>query len=62
MKYSELKKLLKKHGCYMVCEGANHEEWYSPITKKPFQVGRYNNQDVKKGTCQAILKQAGLKK
>ena len=62
MKFSELKKILKKHGCYKLSEGSNHEEWFSPITGKPFQVGRHNSQDVKKGTLHAILSQAGIKK
>jgi len=33
----------------------------SPITNKIFQVGRHNTQDVKKGTLDRILKDAGLK-
>ena len=61
MKYSELKKMLKKHGCYRVNEGSSHETWFSPISNIKFSVGRHNNQDVKKGTYNAILKQAGLK-
>ena len=43
MKYSELKKLLKKNGCRMEREGANHELWYSPITGKTFPVGRHGD-------------------
>lgn len=62
MKYSELKKLLKKNNCVMQSEGANHEIWYSPITQKKFTVGRHNTQDVAKGTYNAIMKQAGLSK
>jgi len=61
MKYSELKKLLKKGGCYKHSEGARHENWYSPKTNKIFQVGRHDVQDVKKGTLGKILKDAGLK-
>ena len=30
MRYSELKRLLRKNGCYKTSEGARHEEWYSP--------------------------------
>ena len=62
MKCSELKKLLRQHGCYIVSEGSNHESWYSPITKIRFQVSRHNSEDIRKGTCYAILKQAGVKK
>ena len=60
MKYSELKKLLRKHGCYLVREGAKHEIWYSPITNEDFYVGRHNSEDVKTGTLSGIKKDAGL--
>lgn len=61
MKYSELEKILKKAGCSIYREGANHTQWYSPITGNIFPVGRHKNQDVKSGTLRAILKQAGIK-
>jgi len=61
MKYSELKNLLRKGGCYKQSEGARHEIWYSPITSRMFQVGRHNTADVKKGILNRILKDAGLK-
>jgi len=61
MKYSELKKILKQNGCYKVDEGANHEIWISPISGNKFPVGRHDNKDVKTGTCNTILKQAGIK-
>ncbi|MCL2046111.1 MAG: type II toxin-antitoxin system HicA family toxin [Oscillospiraceae bacterium] len=38
-----------------------HENWFSPITNKTFQVGRHNNEDVKKGILHRILKDAGIK-
>ncbi|MDR2559816.1 MAG: type II toxin-antitoxin system HicA family toxin [Oscillospiraceae bacterium] len=61
IKFSELKKLLKKHGCRFHSEGGKHEEWYSPITDCYFYVGRHNSEDCKKGTLNSILKKAGLK-
>ena len=61
MKYSELKRLLQQYGCYKESEGSNHEIWFSPISNKTFQVGRHNNEDVRTGTYNAILKQSGLK-
>ena len=61
MKWSELKKILKKHGCYKTGEGSNHENWYSPKTNKPFQIGRHKTQDVKPGILNRILKDAGIK-
>ncbi len=61
MTYGELKRLLKKNGCYLLREGSNHEVWFSPITNKMFQVGRHTKEDVPKGTLQSIKKMAGLK-
>ena len=61
MKYSELKKLAKKNGCFKKSEGTKHENWYSPITNKTFQLGRHDSQDVKAGLLDKILKDAGLK-
>jgi len=61
MKWSELKKLLKKSGCYKESEGTRHENWYSPTTGRMFQVGRHDTQDVKSGILSKILKDAGLK-
>jgi len=61
MKYSELKSLLVKNGCFKQSEGAKHENWYSPKTNRIFQVGRHNTEDVKKGILSKILKDAGLK-
>ncbi|MCL2434331.1 MAG: type II toxin-antitoxin system HicA family toxin [Clostridia bacterium] len=60
MKFSELKKVLRQHGCYIAKEGANHEIWYSPISNKTFPVSRHNSEDVKKGTLNSILNQARI--
>ena len=60
MTYSELKKLLRKNGCQLKREGANHEQQYSSSTGKYFSVGRHNKQEVAKGTLKSILKDAGL--
>ena len=62
MKYSELKKILRQHGCCKVNEGRNHEIWFSPISNQSFPVGRHNTEDVRKGMQNSILKQAGIKK
>jgi len=61
MKYSELKKLLRRNGCYLENEGANHEIWLSTVNGKTFPVGRHNNADVPKGIFNAIIKQSGIK-
>ncbi|MCR4556371.1 MAG: type II toxin-antitoxin system HicA family toxin [Saccharofermentans sp.] len=61
MKISEMKKLLKKNGCYFVKELKGHEDWYSPITNKHFTIPRHPSQELKTGIAEAIKKQAGLK-
>lgn len=61
MKVSELTKLLKKHGCYFVEHGKEHDKWHSDITGKDFRVPRHPGKDVPKGTSNRILKDAGLK-
>ncbi len=60
MKYSELERLLRKAGCTVFREGANHTLWYSPITKAKFPVGRHSKEEVPIGTLRNILKAAGL--
>ena len=60
MKGSELIKLLKKNGCSLVGHGGRHDEWFSPITGKTFQIPRHNK-EIPKGTALSILKDAGLK-
>ncbi|MCL2323618.1 MAG: type II toxin-antitoxin system HicA family toxin [Oscillospiraceae bacterium] len=60
MKYSELKRKLKKtKKCYKVEEGGEHEKWYSEITGLYFRISRGTG-DVPKGTLDRILKDAGL--
>ncbi len=62
MKYSELKKLLKKNGCFLHHNGKRHEIWINPKTGKQFPIGRHNSgQEVAKGTLDSILRDAGLK-
>lgn len=60
MKYSELKKILKKYGCFFDHSGGRHEIWYSPITKKNFPIGRHRTEEVAEGTLKMILRQAGI--
>lgn len=61
MRYGELEKLLKKNGCAVLREGANHCIWYSEKTEKRFPVSRHKTQEVPKGTLDSIMKSAGLK-
>ena len=60
MRYSELEKLIKQSGCYILKEGANHTIWYSPITGKKFPVGRQKTEEVPTGTLKSIKKAAGI--
>ena len=62
MKYSELKRLLIKQGCYETGKEQNgHPLWYSPITKKTFQMSHHTGNEVATGTLNKILKTAGLR-
>ncbi len=60
MRYSELEKDLKKAGCKVFREGANHTIWYSPITGQYFPVSRHKTEEIPKGTLKSIRKAAGL--
>lgn len=62
MKYSELERKLKKAGCYYTGESLfGHPKWYSPITKKNFAMSHHHSDEVKHGTLNKILEDAGLK-
>ena len=61
MRYSELEKDLKRIGCYIVRQGANHSIWYSPVTEETFPVSRHKTEDVPIGTLKSIKRAAGLK-
>ena len=60
MKVSELIRVLKDAGCYIYRNGANHDIWYSPITKKTFPISRHGSQELRTGTLNSIKKQAGI--
>lgn len=60
LKVSELIKLLKKNGCYLIRHGKKHDIWFSPITKKQFPVPRHPSQDIKSGTLSSIKDAAGI--
>ena len=60
MKYSELKRLLRKNGCVFNHEGGNREIWYSPKTGNYFPVGRHDSEEVKPSTLASIKRHAGI--
>jgi len=61
VKTSELLKLIKKEGAVFVEHGTKHDEYYSPKTGKHFIVPRHKG-EMRVGTANAILKDAGVKK
>ena len=63
MKYNELEKRVKKNGCYDTGEQqAGHPLWYCPKTDMYFQMSNHGKEEeVAKGTLNAILRAAGLK-
>lgn len=61
MKTSELKKRLKRIGCFLVEHGKEHDKWFSPRTGKYFRVPRHGSKEIAEGTVDRIMKDAGLK-
>lgn len=61
MKTSELTKLMKKIGCYLIEHRGEHDFWYSPVTGKEIQVPRHASKEIPTGTANKIMKDAGLK-
>lgn len=59
MKYAELKRYLRGKGARKIAEGANHELWERNGYRT--RVSRHNQQEVKTGTLQEILKDLHLK-
>jgi len=56
----QLKKILKKNGCYFIRTGkGDHEIWFSPGSKINFIV---DGRILSRHTANAVLKQAGLSK
>lgn len=61
MRVSEMKRKLRKAGCYKIREGRSHEIWYSPTTGEEFPVSRHDGEELPTGTAGSIKKAAGLK-
>ena len=61
MTYSELKRELRKVGCYFHHQGSRHEIWENPMTGKQFPIGRHDTKEVPTGTLNSIKKAGGLK-
>ena len=61
MKVSELIKLLKANGCYLVSHGKEHDKRFSQTTEKHFMIPRHPSKELPTGTANRIMKDAGLK-
>ncbi|MDR1343536.1 MAG: type II toxin-antitoxin system HicA family toxin [Prevotellaceae bacterium] len=60
MKYSEVERKLKKHGCCYV-RGGPHPIWFSPITEIEFPLSNHQSEEVRPGTLKQISKLSGIK-
>lgn len=58
---AELKRFLRKHKCKMLRHGGRHDQWINLVNHKTFMVPRHDSQEMKSGTVDAILKEAGIK-
>lgn len=62
MKYNELHKLLSKAGCWDTGrQRGGHPLWYSPKTGNYFKTSNHGSEEVKSGTLNSILRDAGIK-
>lgn len=62
MKFSELVKLLQNSGFKIVKEKGSIRYYGKPGWNKLIRVDYHGSKEVPTGTCQAILKAAGIKK
>ena len=61
MKTTELRKKLLDSGCsILVRHGANHDIWYSSITKRRFPIPRHIAKEVASETLKDIAKKSGV--
>jgi predicted RNA binding protein YcfA (HicA-like mRNA interferase family) len=61
MKYSELFRLLKKHGWFEARQKGSHAIMQHPAKPEQLTVPNHSGKEVKKGLLSAILKQANIK-
>ena len=55
MKTNELKRLLRRGGCYRLRKGAEHDIWINPKTGRKAAVPRHEAREVRTGTLKNIL-------
>ena len=62
MTYNELVKILTKNGWELKKHGGNHDKYYHSEKKDLYiTIPRHGSQEVKNGTLNKILRDAGLK-
>ena len=61
MKFSELVRLLEKHGFRLVHEKGSIRYYHKTGNDRKIRVDYHGSKEVATGTCRAILKAAGIK-
>ena len=61
MKFSELVRILERNGYYIVKEKGSIRYYSKSGTNKLIRIDYHGSKEVPKGTCNFILKSAGLK-
>ncbi len=61
MSFNELIKILKKNGFYLFKEKGSIRYYHKNGIDSLIRVDYHGSKEVPKGTCQAILKSAGIK-
>ena len=62
MKFSELVRLLEKNGFELIREKGSIRYYLKPGLDKLIRVDYHGSREIPSGTCEAILKAAGIKK
>jgi predicted RNA binding protein YcfA (HicA-like mRNA interferase family) len=62
MKFSELVRLLEQNGFQLVREKGSIRYYAKPGVDRLIRIDYHGGKEVPTGTCQAILKAAGLKR
>ena len=60
MKINEVKRILRKYGCFLDENKKRHEWWFSPITGSHFPLPRHGAQDIPFGTLKSISELSGI--
>ena len=61
MKFSELVRLLEREGFHLVKEKGSIRYYGKPEIERLIRIDYHSSKEVPTGTCQAILRAAGIK-